>query len=147
MMLNMTDGKLLWLSDIHLNFIDEARRQKFYSSMQRVDMSSIVITGDIAEADSVNTILEEIVRALNVPIYFVLGNHDYYGGEIESVTKSVKSMCNNQPLLEWLDLHEFIQLTEHTILLGKGGWADARNGDYDNSRVNLNDSRLITDLW
>ncbi len=33
------------------------------------------------------------------------------------------------------------------MLLGQDGWADGRYGDYENSQVSLNDSRLIADLY
>ncbi|HAT9159852.1 TPA: metallophosphoesterase, partial [Legionella pneumophila subsp. pneumophila] len=35
----------------------------------------------------------------------------------------------------------------NTILLGQDGWADDRLGDYQNSPISLNDSRMITDLF
>jgi len=38
-------------------------------------------------------------------------------------------------------------LHNDTILLGQDGWADGRLGDYQNSRVSLNDSCLIFDLF
>src|SRR5205085_10989203 len=34
-----------------------------------------------------------------------------------------------------------------SVLVGHDGWADARYGDFDHSLVNLNDSRLIAELY
>ncbi len=39
------------------------------------------------------------------------------------------------------------KLGKDTILLGQDSWADGRLGDYANSRVVLNDSRMIADLF
>ena len=36
-----------------------------------------------------------------------------------------------------------MQLNNNTLLVGQDGWADGRLGDYHNSRVALNDSRMI----
>lgn len=33
------------------------------------------------------------------------------------------------------------------MLIGQDGWADTRYGDFDHSTVNLNDSRLIAELY
>ena len=49
--------------------------------------------------------------------------------------------------LFWLPASGLQQLAEDVILLGQDGWADGRLGDYQNSRVSLNDSRMITDLF
>jgi hypothetical protein len=39
------------------------------------------------------------------------------------------------------------KLDDDTILIGQDGWADGRLGDFENSRVVLNDSRMIADLF
>jgi len=39
------------------------------------------------------------------------------------------------------------ELANNTFLIGQDGWADGRLGDYQNSRVVLNDSRMIADLF
>jgi hypothetical protein len=49
--------------------------------------------------------------------------------------------------LFWLPASGIQLLTNDTILLGQDGWADGRLGDYENSKVALNDSRMIDDLF
>lgn len=44
--------RLAWLTDIHLNFIDENARQKFYQEVINTQCDGILISGDIAEATS-----------------------------------------------------------------------------------------------
>ena len=39
---------------------------------------------------------------LRRPIYFVLGNHDYYFGSIDKVRKAVKQLCQERPNLHYL---------------------------------------------
>lgn len=47
----------------------------------------------------------------------------------------------------WLPASGMQVLAGNTILVGQDGWADGRLGDYQNSRVAINDSRMITDLF
>ncbi|CZH31084.1 phosphoesterase [Legionella pneumophila] len=42
---------------------------------------------------------------------------------------------------------EPLQLNNNTILVGQDGWADGQLGNYDDSQVVLNDSRMIADLF
>ena len=139
--------KFVWLSDIHLNFLDADSRLTFYGSILKLEPEFVLISGDIAEADTVCDILEECSSKLECPIYFVLGNHDYYRGSIEAVRHTIKSLCRKNENLCWLGDIDKINLTEDMVLVGQDGWADARYGDYDNSYVMLNDSRLIHEFY
>jgi len=138
--------KLAWLTDIHLNFLDNSQRMAFYQSLPH-DKDAIVISGDIAEANSVAVILEEMADYIKQPIYFVLGNHDYYGNRVAAVRKFITALSERHPLLSWLPACEFVILSNDTILVGQDGWADGRYGNYQQSPVELNDSHLIADLF
>lgn len=139
--------KLVWLTDIHLNFIDSAERQKFYQEIVETQCDSVLISGDIAEAPSVVNILNEMVAQVQKPIYFVLGNHDYYRGQIQEVHHQIRALTNKLTSLFWLSDCDVQSLDSDTLLVGQDGWADGRLGDYQNSRVALNDSRMIADLF
>lgn len=138
--------KLTWLTDIHLNFLEKNARELFYQTILKTDGDAVLITGDIAEANSVNDLLTEMVNAINKPIYFVLGNHDYYRGQVETVKATMVTLTQKQPQLIWMNTAGVLPLNENTLLVGQDGWADGRLGDYQNSRVQLNDSRMIADL-
>lgn len=139
--------KLAWLTDIHLNFIDDDARSAFYQKVVKTGCDAVLISGDIAEAPSLVNLLQEMASQISKPIYFVLGNHDYYHGEVASVREAVQHLSNHNAWLHWLPVTKPQQLTSTTILLGQDGWADGRFGDYHHSTVNLNDSRLIGDLF
>lgn len=140
--MNMT-----WLTDIHLNFIDDEERKKFYRKIINTQCDGVLISGDIAEAPSISDILMEMARWIKKPIYFILGNHDYYRGQIREVHDAMTVLTQTEKLLFWLPACGQQALNENTILLGQDGWADGRLGDYQNSRVTLNDSRMISDLF
>ncbi len=143
----MTINNLVWLTDIHLNFLDIEARKLFYQNISETKADGVLITGDIGEANSINNLLLEMSTYIGKPVYFVLGNHDYYSGSIVNVRESILDLCKQNKQLFWLGKPEIIELNDHSILVGHDGWADARYGDYDHSPVNLNDSRLIAELY
>jgi len=81
-----------------------------------------------------------------VPVYFVLGNHDFYHSSIAKVEQTVKETCEESSNLTWLDQVDLVSLGDGVSLIGHGSWADGRLGDYSNSDVMLNDYLLIKEL-
>jgi len=138
--------KLAWLTDTHLNFLKTVDKQQFYQTLEKADADAVLITGDIAEAPSVCETLTELSQAINKPIYFVLGNHDYYFGSVDVVRKNIISLCEKNKKLVWLGKPEVVHLNKDTILIGQDGWADGRYGDFDQSTIKINDNRLIAEL-
>lgn len=139
--------KLAWLTDIHLNFIDLARRHQFYHEIVDSSCDGVLISGDIAEAPCIKDLLQELSHFIKKPVYFVLGNHDYYRGQIRQVKTEMTDLTKSDERLFWLPACKPIQLHDNTLLVGQDGWADGRLGHYHNSRVVLNDSKMIIDLF
>ena len=128
------------LTDIHLNFLALSERRKFYKEINACSATHVLITGDIAEATSLEMILTEINEYINKKIFFVLGNHDYYDGEIAEVKNLI---CK----ISTLNVnYTTVGLPDAIWLFGSDSWADGRYGDYINSDVIMNDSQLIYDL-
>ena len=48
---------LTWLTDIHLNFLEEDARSRFYDSIVATKCDAILLTGDIDEAPSISDML------------------------------------------------------------------------------------------
>ena len=138
--------RMLWLTDIHLNFLAPRQTDEFLSSVADQRPEFVLLGGDIGEAPNVAGLLERIARRISAPIYFVLGNHDYYYGSIERVREKVADLCGRQRNLTFLTTGGAISLTDRTGLCGHDGWADARLGDYERSLVMMNDYRLIEEL-
>jgi predicted phosphodiesterase len=139
--------KIAWVTDIHINFLDKIERLSFYESIMATEFELMIISGDIAEAPSVCKLLTEMAQTINKPIYFVLGNHDYYFGQIAAVQEEVIRLTSTHPLLHWLSIMKPVLLKDGLFIIGQDGWADGRYGDYARSTVTLNDSRLIADLF
>ncbi len=138
--------KLVWLTDIHLNFAQEHVWRQLFSVIRMSSPDAIMISGDIGEAPSISTYLREITGDSSYPIYFVLGNHDYYRGSISKVRTEVSELCQSTPNLVWLSNSEIVELAPGIGLLGHDSWADGRFGNYKDSDVELNDYLMIDDL-
>jgi 3',5'-cyclic-AMP phosphodiesterase len=79
-----------------------------------------------------------VETGLRVPIYFVLGNQDFYGGSIAAVREAVARKAAASRWLHWLPESGVIPLTANTALVGHDSWADGRLGDFFRSEVMLN---------
>jgi len=138
--------KVLWINDIHLEFLDDRKRKLFLSRLSRSEADCILIAGDIGQEPSVISYLEEMEAVLQRPVYFALGNHDYYYGSISSTRASVRDLDGRVRFLRWVNDSGTISLTPKTVLIGHDGWGDGRLGDFRSSRVELNDFLLIKEL-
>lgn len=147
---------LLWCTDIHLNFLKESHKQEFYESLVRFLEKSIlseksthsylILSGDIGESDSVAGYLDEMSKLLKCKIFFVLGNHDYYGSDVKSVR--AKFPYRDESSVRYLHTlpEKFVSLSETWALVGVDGWGDGRNGRPMTTHVCLNDFVKIKDL-
>lgn len=131
-----------WLTDIHLNFLRPRALQQFYDRVKAEQPDALLVTGDIGESDSVVRFVDELGEQTGAPVYFVLGNHDYYRSSIRIVRDHATRGTRRGTYLQHVDP---IQLTERTVLLGVDGWGDARCGDLS-STVQLSDWNLIEDF-
>jgi hypothetical protein len=137
---------LAWLTDPHLNFLGHEAIDSFCASLAEQEADAFLITGDIGEAPNVAVYLNILDNHLARPLYFVLGNHDFYRGSIGSVRENIQQLCAAIPNLHWLPTAGVVPLSSDTCLVGHDGWADGRFGNYQGSTVRLNDWVLIEDL-
>jgi len=80
----------------------------FYDQIVAEQPQVLLVTGDIGESDSVVRFVTELGQL--APIYFVLGNHDYYRGSIRRVRTEVAELCSTTPKLVWLTSAEVVEL-------------------------------------
>lgn len=139
-------SSLAWATDVHLNFLTDHDLMAFCASVDELRPDALVLTGDIAEAPNLRRLLGRVASALERPIYFVLGNHDFYHGSIAEVRALATELSSESAWLRWLPTIGVVPLGPAVALVGHDGWADGRLGDYAHSRVQLNDFRLIEEL-
>lgn len=116
-------------------------------------MDGLLIGGDIAESGQAIVWLERLVHQVHVPIYFVLGNHDFYDGTIRHTRQEIVRLCRKHEQLHYLtdcspiELRQSSNLAEDSFyLVGEDAWGDATKGDFDNSFVKLSDFSRIRDF-
>jgi 3',5'-cyclic-AMP phosphodiesterase len=137
--------KTLWLTDIHLEFLEAEGLDRFYGRIEKAAADALLISGDIGQAPNTVEFIRQLQVAANCPVYFVFGNHDYYYGSIKSVRSQAMRAFTTGPV-QWLNVAGIVCLTETTCCIGHDGWGDGRNGDYAGSGVRLNDFELISEL-
>ena len=138
--------RLTWVTDIHLNFLSRARVDAFCDRILQAQPDAVLVGGDIAEADDVEAYLRLLALRLQRPVYFVLGNHDFYHGSVRQVRMTASALTRESAYLRYLPDCGVVGLTETACLIGHDGWGDGRIGDYAGSRVMLNDYFLIREL-
>jgi Icc-related predicted phosphoesterase len=137
--------KLAWASDIHLNFADDSQQRWFlHNAKERAD--ALVISGDIGESETLHRTLKRISNIFEKPVYFVLGNHDFYRGSIERTKRTASRCAYTTQNMFYLSNNPTIELSPTTAMVGHDGWADGRFGNFDDSDVILNDFILIEEL-
>jgi 3',5'-cyclic AMP phosphodiesterase CpdA len=135
--------RLAWATDIHFDHATESARRKFFESVNE-QADAMVVTGDIAESHILGSTLKSLATPTDGPVYFVLGNHDFYRGSVAGTRRQVGHVVGDG--LVYLSQAGVVELTPNTALVGHDGWADGRLGDLDGSDVILNDFLLIDEL-
>lgn len=139
-------ARLTWCSDIHLEFLSDVAVAAFAKQLAEVQSDGIVITGDISISKQLVYHLSIIERAANKRVFFVLGNHDYYGSSIESVRKHMHELHNISQYLKYVSELGYVPFTSTTAIVGHDGWYDAAWGDWQNSALALNDWQSIQEF-
>ena len=138
--------RIAWMTDIHLNFVDRRNIKAFCQQILDASPDAILFAGDIGEAPSVVGYLKEVEELLQMPLYFVLGNHDFYHGSIAGVRRAVAQLSARSRFLRWLSNAGVVKLSSETGLIGHDSWADGRFGNGPRSNMMLNDYLLIGDF-
>jgi predicted phosphodiesterase len=146
----MTSGALsikpLWITDPHLDHLQEkdpGALDRLGAVLDRLGVTHILLGGDIADSRTFADHLRRFAGAAGRPIFFVLGNHDYYFSSVASMEDAASSI--NIPGVTFLHRAGTVDLGGGTALLGRGGWGDARCGDMEDFVV-LTDYAAISDL-
>jgi len=127
-------ARLIWITDPHLDFLEPEQTQAFLQDVAGVaGGNAVVITGDITVARALAGTLHRIQESIP-RVFFVLGNHDAYGGSIAE-SMEIASRFSGY-LTTRIDP---VMLTSDTCLIGHDGWSDGRLGNFLSSPVMLND--------
>ncbi len=138
--------RVAWLTDPHFNHAHAPAWDALIESLEGGLPDALLITGDISEGDDVVFQLNRLAGSFVGPIYFILGNHDFYQRSIAATRRQIVDACSGEPRLIYLTNEFEVALSPHVGLVGDDGWGDARVGDYENSPVRLADFQHIDDF-
>jgi predicted MPP superfamily phosphohydrolase len=139
-------AKLAWATDVHLDFVSPRAVATLAAELGASSPDVVLLAGDIATARDLPDYLGELETYLERPLYFVLGNHDFYHGSIDAVRARARELTRSSRFLRWLPDTGVVDLGSGWALCGHDGWGDGRAGDPERSRVALNDWDLIEDF-
>lgn len=136
-----------WVTDCHLDFIDNDKSIiQFGNNIISSNPDVLLFTGDISNSKRLIYHLSALETITRRPIYFILGNHDYYGSSISEVRKLVTDTSAVSQHLKYLSSIPYVSLTRKTALLGHDCWYDAQHGNPLASNVTMNDWVQIKDF-
>jgi predicted phosphohydrolase len=137
-----------WCTDVHLDALqgDNQKLIAFGESLIKENPDGIFITGDISNAREVLFHLSALEKIVSRPLYFVLGNHDYYGGDTAIIRKQMKDLCNTSQYLRYMQTQLYLALSPTTAVVGHDGWYDALYGNVKNTNFLMRDWDAIGDF-
>ncbi|TWT81758.1 Calcineurin-like phosphoesterase [Planctomycetes bacterium CA13] len=138
--------QLVWTTDPHFDHVDADEFDRWFADVASRSPDGIIITGDLSEGDDVFVQLRRLASSFTIPIYFVLGNHDFYKSSIGKTRQRAVSLTRDQTHLHYLTDIGPIQLSEGVYLVGEDGWGDATIGNYEASPIRLGDFEQIDDF-
>lgn len=136
--------KLAWATDLHLDMAGDLLGKINQLSISSKDCDAVLLTGDISISNFVVQHLSMLETMLEKPIYFVLGNHDYYGSSFNIVRKNVVDLCRSSSYLRYMTATPYIKLGDGKYLVGHDGWYDAQNGNPHGNSIFMNDWMQIS---
>lgn len=133
-----------WITDIHLDHVKNVDQTViFFQQLIKTNPEGIIISGDISTAPNIVMHLGLIESIVQRPVYFVLGNHDYYGGSIDQVRKQMAELEKISPFLKYLPNTTYHMLNSSTAIIGHDTWYDVINGAGPNSKFKKDKFDLI----
>jgi predicted phosphohydrolase len=147
------NSQLLWATDLHLNFLKQIKsynKQSVvefakYISIEHPNANAWILTGDISDGLNIIDQLNYLSIGFQKPIYFVLGNHDFFHSSFNKINNEIRQLCKSNSNLINLN-NKIIDYNKDIVIIGTDGWYDARIGN-TNSRVDLNDFYIIEELF
>jgi 3',5'-cyclic AMP phosphodiesterase CpdA len=138
--------RLAWATDVHLEFAEETMRSIFAKEIINQKADALLLTGDIANSKLIDRLLRELQERIDIPIYFNMGNHDFYGGHISLGRRWAEDITKSDVPLFWIEGAGPVPLGDDVGLVGVDGWGDGQLGSPYSSDVLLNDWDLIKEF-
>jgi len=146
--------RLAWATDIHLDFVTDPN--DIFHSSKNIDTfcslilkdkpEALLLSGDISLSSFLVDHLVALEERLRFPIYFVLGNHDFWRGDFDGVRRQMKNLSYIADHLKYLSTTPYINLEPNVSLVGHDGWYDGFYGDPKRTNFIMNDWNYVSDF-
>ncbi|WP_165475086.1 metallophosphoesterase family protein [Legionella yabuuchiae] len=134
--------RTLWLTDLHVNRLDKEQYIHLLERIQASEAEAVWITGDIGDPPLNWRFLEDLFCKFTKPVYFVLGNHDYYHLQVDEARQKARNLSHAYPNAYYLTYESGFTLKDNFIV-GIGCWSNTGSIPL---RENTWDSDSIKDL-
>lgn len=119
--------RLGFATDIHLDQFNKDEkpnlRRQFAGEEIGRGLDALVVGGDISTGPLLKEHLGAFCKGAGVPVYFVLGNHDFWDAAFADVQATASEFPG------YLDKAGVVELTPTTALVGRSGWYDTLSGN------------------
>lgn len=140
--------RVSWVTDPHLNFVQFP--SQFGKKLVDDEPNAVLITGNISECHRLSRDLLSLREGIgeNIPIWFLLGNHDAYLGSVTQAKRIANGMNNLASNLIYIgsENNKGIELAEDVWLIGVDGWYSATAGTPFESSAYITDFNLISEM-
>jgi len=90
------------LSDIHLEFLDDSLKKKFFKDLDPSGVDILVLAGDVNSGSGLSRTLKQFC-SLYPDVVYVMGNHELYGSSPREIHGEMFDICVENKNLHWLD--------------------------------------------
>lgn len=118
--------RYVWLTDTHFNFLSKAKLFDFFISLRELKCDGIMISGDISTGSELSHHISFLLKVTEIPIFWINGNHDFYGSSFQEVRESMLNLVSEDNRLHYLTLTDYVPLGKSAALIGHDGWCDSR---------------------
>ncbi|MEK6879056.1 MAG: metallophosphoesterase [Nanoarchaeota archaeon] len=144
--------QIIWLTDIHLDHVGKTEHGNFLNKIIKIanenirEKTCVVVTGDIGNSMCTIPYMESWKTVLlehDISLYFVYGNHDYYGSSVKVERERLASSTLKD---NWLGGINSVVLSEKSALIGHDGWYDGGYANWFKSNIDMNDYYQIFEI-
>ena len=141
-------ARLAWATDTHLDQMNMKRFPKEWGAQiaSETGADALLLTGDVAAADTFSKALIGLSEGFGKQVYFVLGNHDVWGQSFANAHQKAERLTRKYEKIQWLTQAGVLLLSETTALVGHDGWYDARWGPLNPPQTRMGDWSRIKDF-
>ena len=141
----MKKFKLGWVTDPHIDHCSKDSKSTLFNEIKAARLDGLMVTGDITTSSKTSEHLYELADLMNPKqLFFVLGNHDFWGSNMVKVRNAAQSVAIAEGHVNYLPSCDPIELSTNTCITGVDGWYDAAVGNL--YKLIMNEWRYMSDF-